>query len=256
MSTVTDYAFKSLSIYVLFPAALAVSVPCRGEVALSVFAGQQATDNGDLHYVSRATGTDIRFNDVRWREKSFDEPLFYGARAAYWLEGAPNYGLAIDFTHAKTYAADGDSYRVKGVRNGSAVNGRERFSNTIDSFNMSHGLNMITFNGMYRWFPTGQRDDTLLGRLQVYSGLGAGFSIPHVEAEIKGVKTEEFQAGAGPVVNGMVGLNYDIASFLSGFLEYKLSYANVDADLKNGGTINAESVNHQFIFGLTARFGL
>lgn len=246
---------KAAGIHVLLAASMLASMPARAEVALSLFAGQQSTENGDLRYRQGNTNTDVKLNNVRWQEKSFEEPLFYGARVAYWFDDAPSYGLSIDFTHAKTYAADDEVVHVKGIRGGVAVNGKEPFSNTIDSFNFSHGLNMITFNGMYRWFPAGQRDDnSLLGRVQLYSGLGAGFSIPHVESNIKGTRTEEFQAGAGPVVNGMLGLNFDFTSYLSGFLEYKLSYANVDADLKGGGEVNAESVNHQFIFGLTARF--
>ena len=244
----------STAICALLPATLLTSMPSRAEVTLSLFTGQQFTDNGDLHYQNRGAATDVRFDDIRWQEKSFEQPLFYGARLAYWLTDTPNVGISIDFTHAKTYAADDDTVSVKGVRGGNAVSGREPFSNTIDSFNLSHGLNMITFNGMYRWFPAGQRDETLLGRLHMYTGLGAGFSIPHVEADIKGVRTESYQAGAGPVVNGMMGLNYDITRFLSGFLEYKLSYADVDAELKGGAKINAESVNHQLIFGLTTRF--
>ncbi|MDD5273664.1 MAG: hypothetical protein PHU14_13205, partial [Methylovulum sp.] len=121
-------------------------------------------------------------------------------------------------------------------------------------FNMSHGVNTLTFNGQYRWFPGGQRDKTLLGRMQLYTGLGAGFSVPHVEALINKVQTYEYQWGAGPVVNGMMGINYDLIDHLSAFAEYKLGYVNVEDDLTGGGTISTETVNHQLIFGLTAHF--
>jgi lipid A oxidase len=90
--------------------------------------------------------------------------------------------------------------------------------------------------------------------MQIYTGAGAGFSIPHVEALINNVRTYEYQAGAGPVVNGMLGINYDLVSFLSGFAEYKLTYVDVEDDLTGGGTINTETVNHQLIFGLAAHF--
>ena len=61
---------------------------------------------------------------------------------------------------------------------------------------------------------------------------------------------------AGPVINGMLGLNYDISRYLSGILEYKLSYADVRADLNGGGFIDAETVNHQLIYGLAVNFKL
>jgi len=115
---------------------------------------------------------------------------------------------------------------------------------------LTHGLNMVTFNGLYRWFPTGTRDQSPLGRMQPYAGLGAGFSIPHVEADVNGEKTGRYQVAAGPVINGMLGLNYDFTRALSGVLEYKLSYADVHADLDSGGYIDTETFNHQFISGL------
>ena len=230
------------------------ALSARAEVTVSLFAGKSVTDNGDL--TLKQGSTRLKFRNVEWEDESFEDPIFYGARLGYWFDNHPEWGLSIDFTHAKTYLNDKDTVAVQGERNGVVVDGYEPIRDSIQSFNLSHGLNMITFNGMYRWFAAGQRDQTLLGRLQFYSGLGAGFSIPHVEAMIDGLRTYEYQAAAGPVVNGMVGLNYDLYEFLSGFLEYKLSYADVDADLKGGGSISAESVTHQFIFGITGRFNL
>jgi lipid A oxidase len=92
--------------------------------------------------------------------------------------------------------------------------------------------------------------------MQLYSGLGVGFSVPHVEAMVKKVKTYEYQWGAGPVVNGMLGVNYDICDYISGFAEYKLTYVNVEDDLQGGGMISTETVNHQLIFGLATHFDL
>lgn len=40
--------------------------------------------------------------------------------------------------------------------------------------------------------------------MQLYTGLGAGFSVPHVEVVVSGVKTYEKQAGVGPVMNGLM----------------------------------------------------
>jgi lipid A oxidase len=226
----------------------------NAELNLAFFAGKSFTDDGDLNLTQG--NTNLNFSGVSWKDRSFDEPIFYGARVGYWFDNTPNWGVSVDFSHLKNYLDYGKNVQVSGVRGGVPVNGVEPITHSIQDFNMSHGLNTLTFNGQYRWFPAGQRDQTPLGRMQLYSGLGAGFSVPHVEALVNGVQTYSYQWGAGPVVNGMMGINYDIYSVLSGFVEYKLTYADVQADLTGGGAINTETVNHQLIFGLAAHFVL
>jgi hypothetical protein len=233
---------------------LLISQASYAEISLALFAGQSMIDNGDLNL--KQASTDMNFHNVSWNDRSFEEPIFYGAKLGYWFTQLPNWGISVDFSHLKNYLNYNDTVSIDGVRNGIAVSGKEPISATIQDFNMSHGLNTLTFNGMYRWFPTGQRDQSFLGRMQLYSGLGAGFSIPHVEATVGKDITYEYQWGAGPAVNGMMGINYDVYKFLSGFVEYKLTYADVEAELNNGGTINTETVNHQIIFGLAAHFDL
>lgn len=227
----------------------------NAEVTLGLFAGKAFVDNGDLSL--KQGDTHLNFKDVSWEDNSFKSPIFYGARIGYWFNDAPNWGVSVDFSHLKNYLVDSKTVAVDGVQNNVPVNGSQVINSThLHEFNMSHGLNTLTFNGQYRWFPSGQRDNTWLGRMQLYTGLGAGFSIPHVEATVDGMQTYQYQWGAGPVVNGMLGVNYDIYSFISGFAEYKLTYADVAANLTGGGTINTETVNHQLILGLAAHFDI
>lgn len=245
-------AFYQLKIITIL-AGLAIAPFANAEISLGLYAGQSFTDNGDLNLTQGKAN--LNFSDVSWDDKSFEEPIFYGARIGYWFESAPNWGLSIDFAHLKNYLEYDKNVPISGTdANGNSVNGVGPITDHIQDFNMSHGVNTLTFNGQYRWFPTGQRDQTLLGRMQLYTGFGAGFSVPHVEAMISGVQTYEYQAAAGPVVNGMMGINYDLYKFISGFAEYKLTYVDVEDDLKGGGTINTETVNHQLIFGLAAHF--
>jgi lipid A oxidase len=245
----------NLKLLTLVTAGALMASPVNAEVTLGFFAGQSFIDNGDLNL--KQGDTNLNYHDVSWDDRSFDSPIFYGARVGYWFNDAPNWGISIDFSHLKNYLDGNKVVKVDGVQNGVPVAGNVAIYDTnLQDFNMSHGLNTITFNGQYRWFPAGKRDCTLLGRMQLYTGLGAGFSVPHVEAIVSGVQTYEYQAGAGPVVNGMLGINYDIYSFMSGFVEYKLTYADVEDELKGGGTVNTETVNHQLIFGLAAHFDL
>lgn len=252
-STLAPYRLSKLKLLVLLPGLL-LAPSVNAELNLALFGGKSMVDNGDLNLTQ--ANTNMNFHNVSWEDKSFKSPIFYGARIGYWFNDAPNWGVSVDFSHLKNYLSAEKTVSVDGTRNGVAVSGSEPISNTIEDFNMSHGLNTLTFNGQYRWFPTGQRDQTLFGRMQLYTGLGAGFSIPHVEATINSVNTYQYQWGAGPVVNGMLGVNYDIYKFISGFVEYKLTYADVQANLTGGGSINTETVNHQIIFGLATHFDL
>jgi lipid A oxidase len=223
------------------------------EFSIMIYFGKVLTNNGEVRLTSGAT--DLTFHDVRWKDKSFNAPIYYGIRAGYWLDRSPEWGVAVDFAHAKTILHEEDVVPVTGYREGARVEGREAIDRTIRNFELSHGLNMLTFNGLHRWFPVGSGDGSRSGSLQCYTGLGAGFSIPHVEARLKddGTGKEKwtgrYQFAGGPVVNGMAGVKYDFADPLSGFLEYKLSYADVRADL-SGGEIDTASLNHQFISGL------
>lgn len=235
-----------------FVAAFHLSASASGEFAISIYGGKALTEDGDLD-LHQPSGTSLAFREVSWSDRSFESPFYYGARLTYWLASKPHWGASLDFTHAKIYLGLSDTVRVTGSRGGMPVHDRERVSDTFERFNISHGLNFVTLNALHRWFPKGQRDDSLLGRLQPYVGLGAGVTIPHVEATVGGVDTDEYQFG-GPVIQGMLGLNYDVWKHLSTLVEYKLSYANLDLDLNSSGKVSTEAVTHHLAFGISYRF--
>jgi hypothetical protein len=242
----------SLLLAVIIPVFVVISPDsARSEVSLALYSGKSVPDQSDLHL--QQGSTDLTFKNVHWSDRSFQNPVYYGARVSYWFDEQPQSGMALDFTHAKIYLAEEDRVKVRGVRNGQAVSGTEPIADSINSFSLSHGLNMLTVNALYRWFSN--RSQSLPGQTHFYSGLGAGISIPHVEADINGVKTERYQFAAGPVVNGLVGLNYEVTKHLSAFLELKLSFADVNADLHGGGSIQTHAYLYQFIMGLAANSG-
>src|SRR5207249_4959650 len=103
-----------------------------------------------------------------------------------------HWGFGVEFFHAKLYLNGGDIVRVTGSRAGLSVNASERVGSTIDSFSISHGLNFLTADVIYRWFLA-ERGKGLAGRFQPYIGAGIGAVIPHVESEIGGVSYEKYQ---------------------------------------------------------------
>lgn len=233
-------------------ATFAFSASAHAEFVLSAYGGAIDTMDADVK-LSRPGGTDLTFSDVSWNDKSFEGPIYYGLRLNYWFSDDSNWGVCIDFTHAKMYAQLNDEVNVSGTRAGVNVTGTEPLNNTFEELSFSHGYNLLIFNGTYRWFPKGSRDNTFLGRLQPYVGLGLGIAVPHVEVDITGSKTEEYQY-TGPAFQGFGGVNIDVYKNLSIFLEYKLTYADMDADLTGGGSIEVKPWSNHILFGLSYTF--
>jgi lipid A oxidase len=233
-------------------ATLGFTAVAHAEFVLSAYGGAIDTMDADVK-LSRPGGTDLTFSDVSWNDKSFEGPMYYGLRLNYWFSDDSNWGVGIDFTHAKMYARLNDTVTVSGTRAGANVSGSEPLNNTFEELSFSHGYNLLIFNGTYRWFPKGSRDNTFLGRLQPYAGLGLGVAVPHVEVDLNGSKTEEYQY-AGPAFQGLAGINFDVYKNFSVFLEYKLTYSDMNADLTDGGSIEVKPWSNHIVFGLSYSF--
>ena len=79
---------------------------------------------------------------------------------------------------------------------------------------------------------------------------GIGIAVPHVEVTTGfGPRTFDFQT-TGVAVQGMIGVDFQLVDHVSLFTEYKLSYAQVDADLDNGGSLHTDVWTNHFIIGL------
>jgi lipid A oxidase len=216
----------------LFGSLLALApAAAKAEFQLSVYGGANTANNSDVTLnLGALSGT----FDVDWFGDSWSRPPYYGVRGTWWLDNfsQPNWGVAVDFTHAK----------VKADLDDPAVGSR------FDRLEFTNGLNSVTLNGLYRrpfnqWFG-------------VYAGAGAGASIPHVEVETIPAtqRTFEYQL-TGPVVQGLIGANVNLAYGFSLFGEYKASYSWNDADLNGGGSLETDILTHQFAVGLSYTFG-
>ncbi len=235
----------------LFACALVIfsSQTAKAQFAISVYGSLAHTSDADVGLVQPG-GTDLTFAGVSWTSESLESPPYYGLRLSYWFGRAARWGLAVDFTHAKMYAELEKNVTVSGRRDGTPVDGSERLGDTFDVLSFSHGHNLLTLNGMYRWFPKGERDGTFLGRLQPYAGLGLGIAIPHVESDIDSVVTNEYQL-SGPVLEALGGLNFDLTRHFMLFGEYQLNYARLEGELTDGGSLEVKPWTHQLALGLT-----
>ncbi len=223
----------------------------QAELVASLFGGMAFTENNDLR-LKQSGGTDLTFHNVSYEGKDFQSPIYYGARLTYFLSPSSHWGFGLEFFHAKLYLDAGDTVRVTGTRAGAPVDDRERVEDTISTFNISHGLNFLTADAMYRWF-LGHRGEDFLGRFQPYVGSGIGAVIPHVESTVAGVHFEQYQ-WHGPGVQIFAGTNFDLTRHWSLFVEYKFSYTDLDSLSIPGGSLGLSPLTHHLVTGLSFRF--
>jgi opacity protein-like surface antigen len=245
------YSRQSLTI-LIFVLVLLVAGTAGAEWAVGLYGGKTTTQDSDVDLVQPG-GTNLSFGDVSWDDESFESPIYYGIRTTYWTDRSPNLGIGLDLYHIKMIYDRSQTVTVTGTRNGTPVSDSEPLGNTFDNLQFSHGLNIVTLNGLYRWFPNGGRDDSFMGRIQPYAGVGLGIAVSHVEVATTGTNTEEYQY-TGPAFQGDVGVNFDILKNLSAFTGYKLSYTNIDADLNGGGSLETDSWTHHFTIGMSYNF--
>ncbi len=222
----------------------------RAEFVLSIFSGASLVEDNDLRL--HQPGANLTFHNASYRTQDFESPFYYGARLAYFLPKHSNWGFGLEFFHSKMYLETGDSLQVTGSRAGVDVNDTERVNNTITAFSLSHGLNILAADALYRW-QFGEQGRDFISRLQPYVGGGIGVAIPHVESQIQNVSFEEYQLD-GPAFLAFVGVNFDLAKHLGLFVEYKFSYVELGNLEVPGGSYEVSPMIHHFIAGLSVKF--
>ncbi|MEM1377521.1 MAG: outer membrane beta-barrel protein [Pseudomonadota bacterium] len=207
-------------------ALLASTHIASAEFQFSAYGGWQTAP----HSLVTVTGTDPQSFTAGWEGRSFEMPPYYGVRATWWMDFAPNWGLSVDFTHAKVYA---DS---------------ETFANDIPTwsrFEFSDGINYLTLNAMYRFQEW--------NKFEPYVGLGAGISIPHVEVTRPSGTTFEYQV-TGAVAEALIGVNYKLSKRYSVFGEYQFNYSANTANIDSNSQLQTNIITNAFAAGLSVHF--
>jgi lipid A oxidase len=218
-----------------------------GELALGFYGGGAVTARSDVHLI-RPDGTDLTFEGVSWRGESFVSPIYYGIRVTYWLGGAPQWGVSVDYTHAKMFAKLEETVRVTGTLGAAGVDGPEPLGDTFSALAYSHGHNLFTANIVHRW-RTGAGDGTWRDRFAPYGGGGLGVAMPHVEVTLGDEVTDEYQV-TGIALALLGGLEFAVHDRVTLFPEYKLTYADLDGELTGGGSLRVGPWTHHLVLGL------
>ncbi|WP_306119168.1 MULTISPECIES: outer membrane beta-barrel protein [unclassified Roseitalea] len=203
---------------------LAAAPPAYADFQLSVFGGWQGAADSDV----TVTGANPAAFSARWQGRSFETPPYWGVRGIWWFDQAPQWGVGLDYTHAKVYA---DAATL-------ADAGWSRFE-------FSDGINFLTLNAMRRF----QRWNAL----EPYAGLGAGISVPHVEVTRPSDTTFEYQL-AGAVIQAQIGANYHVSDRVSLFGEYRFNYSMNRMKLTGGDELEVDLVTNALVAGVSIHF--
>jgi hypothetical protein len=153
-------------------------MPLVGDIVLSFYLGASQTAPSNLHVVQAARGNDATMHSVTWRGYPFRFEIYYGLRLTYTPPHYPFTSVALDYTHAKIYAETDDRVAQTGTWNGAALDDNVPMSERVQSFEMTHGMNMLGISVL----------EQVAGNAGggAYVGGGPVMFVPHTESRVDG----------------------------------------------------------------------
>jgi len=223
------------------------------ETMASFYLGASHTRNSDVRISQPGTASDATFRSVSWDSESFKKPRYYGIRVSHFLEDRPDWGIGFDFTHDKVYARTSQVVHVDGTWNGVPVNEDAPMNQRVQSFSMSHGVNILALNMYHRWMHR-TSNAFPYGRWQPYAGAGLTYYLLHPENTVNGQKNNESYQGAGFGYQLLGGLQYGITQTVGAFIEAKYNSGKVEVDTAGGGRGETELKSSQLLAGVSVAF--
>ena len=169
-------------------------------------------------------GTQLTLDHVAWSARPFRPTPYYGLRVTRFLAD-PHWGVALDFTHYKAYAKPSGSVTAMGTWQGAPVREMAPMDRYVQRFEISHGVNLLTINALYRW-PR--------GRFEPYVGAGVGTYVPHAESTVGERPHETSYRASGAAWQAFGGLHYRVTEHLGLFVEAKHDEGTVRVDVADG----------------------
>jgi lipid A oxidase len=209
---------------VLLGMLLSPEVPA--ENIFSVYTGTSATRNSELHLSGRRAGIDVTVHDVHWDADPFKAAPYYGLRYTHFFEQRPEWGVALDFTHYKMVADTERAVPLSGTWKGAAVNTRARMDQYVQQFEISHGVNMLSINGVYRWRSP--------SAWQPYAGVGLGYYRPHAETTVDHRPHATGYDHSGFGYQLLAGVQYRFGTQWGAFAEVKFNSGTARLDIADG----------------------
>jgi hypothetical protein len=229
---------------------------CGAENVFYTFGGQAVPRSHDLEIQQPMLGNYMTFKDVTYRDESFRGPMYYGFRYSHFFNDHPHWGLELEFFHPKAIANTDETVDAYGKWHGKKVDGEVRLDDYVQSWEVSHGYNMLLGNAAYRYgFFKNDRNPN--GRLMLVARGGMGVTILHPESIVDDQEyyfenghfefnNIAFQISPGIEVNLYKGLNL--------FAEYKYTYTEIkESSIKYGDSSTVLETDHVAV-GLAYHF--
>ena len=242
---------SSLALSVL---ALIAAAPCPGgdgirggtERFVDLCLGHSFPCDSDLRIRQPSLGNDYTLEGIGFDDDSFDDPLWYSARAGIGLKRPSWLAVSAELIHAKIYARTKETKRLVGSRGGESVDGSVRVDSLVQRFDATHGLNHLMLDLLAR--------RRLLRQLDLRVGAGVGLAIVHPENRIDGRGNRPRYEIAGVGVQGFIGVRAMVYHPLGLLAEYKFTRSDIAVDLASGEALFSERTQH-LALGLTAVWG-
>ncbi len=231
----------------------ATSAPVKAELFLEAFGGRGINLDSDLRLFQPGSGTDLRYRSVEWEDRSFDPSPYYGYRVGYFLESLPWLGARVQFMHHKALARTSRSYHASGTLDGVPIDTERPLRETVQWFEVTHGLNLVTVAAMARWCVA-KDERHPRGRTQFYGGFGMGPVITHAESTVRGKNHETgYTLQDSPALEGFIGMRAFLTPRWLALLEYKATHARVRAEVADA-RVDASFNSHHLTFGVGFSF--
>lgn len=232
---------------------LAIPTHVWAEPFLDAYLGKSFTQDSDIHIRQPRSVSDYTFENVTFNDDSFSSPPYYGLRAGYFFESHSWLGLAVEFFHFKIDAEVSDVRPLRGTHTGSSVAGAVQVKSLVQQFEVSHGVNYLTLDALFRYPLMTSPEQFPHGRLQLYTGVGLGPVIAYPETRIDNVRSGSGYEVAGLGVQGFVGVRFLIYKYLGVFGEYKFTHSALSVSVPSG-TGHVQENTHHLVGGLTIHF--
>lgn len=227
-----------------------VGVPAQAEPFVDLYTGKSYTRDADVRIRQEGLGNDFRVHDVRFDDESFSDPQYYGGRVGYFFDRAPWLGVAIDFVHFKIIADTDETKRFTGTLAGAPLDARLPMSTIVQRFDITHGVNYLTINGLVRYSLLTDAERFPHGRIQLFAGAGLGPVITHAENSIQDVHNRRSYEVAGLGVQGFAGVRMMLFKYVGAFAQYRFTRSDLDVRVASGRG-KVEEISHHLVGGLT-----
>lgn len=223
------------------------------ETTASFYLGSSRTGNSDVRISQPGSGSDATFRSVSWDSESFKAPFYYGIRVTHFPDDRPEWGVGLDFTHDKVYARTSGVVHVDGTWNGAPVNEDAPMNQRVQTYGMSHGVNILGLSIYRRWMH--QTSGAFLSeRWQPYAGAGLTYYVLHPENTVNGQHNSEGFEGGGFGYQLLGGLQYGVTQTVGVFIEAKYNSGRVEVGTAGGGRGETELKSSQLLAGVSVAF--